>query len=439
MGSIRVFNLGKAYKRYQSHWARLAEWFLPFGPPRHELKWVLQGINFRVEPGQALGIVGINGAGKSTLLKLITGTAAASTGQVAMTGRVAAMLELGMGFHPDFTGRQNVFMAGQLIGLTHDEIGHLMPQIEDFAEIGEYIDQPVRVYSSGMQMRLAFAVATAKRPDVLIVDEALSVGDAYFQHKSFDRIRSFRAQGTTLLLVSHDKSAIQAVCDRAILLDAGRVLKEGAPEEIMDYYNAMLAERENGKVRSVRVEQHGSGKAQTISGTGEARVSDIALLDAQGTRLEVVDVGAVVTLQIKVALHAPIPRMVLGYMVKDRLGQTVFGTNTEHKQCPLLDLAPGEEVTYRFRFPLNLGPGSYSVATAIVSTDTHLVNNYEWRDLALVFTVMNMSHAYFEGSAWIDPAIEIERASGSGQQLGQQTAAQTAAESDGQSSQQPNH
>jgi len=171
---------------------------------------------------------------------MITGTTQPTTGGVHITGRVAAMLELGMGFHPDFTGRQNAFMAGQLLGYGVDEIAHLMPEIEAFAEIGDYIDQPVRVYSSGMQMRLAFSVATAHRPDVLIVDEALSVGDAYFQHKSFARIREFRERGTTLLLVSHDKGAIQAICDRAILLNSGRLVREGEPEEVMDYYNALL-------------------------------------------------------------------------------------------------------------------------------------------------------------------------------------------------------
>src|SRR5579862_3817599 len=223
MGTIRVSQLGKAYKYYPTRWSRLAEWLVPFGPPRHELKWVLRDINFHVSPGESVGIIGINGAGKSTLLKLIAGTAIATKGSVAMTGRVAALLELGMGFHPDFTGRQNAFMAGQLLGLGTQELLALMPEIEAFAEIGDYVDQPVRVYSSGMQMRLAFSVATAKRPDILIVDEALSVGDAYFQHKSFDRIREFKQQGTTLLMVSHDKTAIQSICDRAILLDAGRL------------------------------------------------------------------------------------------------------------------------------------------------------------------------------------------------------------------------
>jgi lipopolysaccharide transport system ATP-binding protein len=405
MGAIVVSSLGKAYKQYPTRWSRLAEWMLP-GRPRHKLKWVLQDVSFRVAPGEAVGLIGINGAGKSTLLKLITGTTQPTTGSVYMEGRVAALLELGMGFHPDFTGRQNVYMAGQLLGMTVEEITALMPEIEAFADIGDYMDQPVRVYSSGMQMRVAFSVATARRPDILIVDEALSVGDAYFQHKSFDRIRQFRKEGTTLLLVSHDKQAIQSVCDRALLLENGRLAREGAPEEIMDYYNALIAERENGTVRQLDA---GEGRTQTVSGTGEATVTDIALLDEHGQRVEVVDVGAAVTLEVRVAAKAAIPRMVLGYMIKDRLGQPMYGTNTHLKELPLDGVRAGDEITYRFRFPMNLGPGNYSVATAIVSTDTHLVNNYEWRDLALVFTVMNMRRPHFEGSAWLDPVIDIQR------------------------------
>lgn len=404
MGSITVSHLGKAYKQYPTRWSRLAEWLLPFRGPRHQLKWILQDINFHVAPGEAVGLIGINGAGKSTLLKLITGTTQPTTGSVTMQGRVAALLELGMGFHPDFTGRQNVYMAGQLLGMSVDEITRLMPEIEAFAEIGDYIDQPVRVYSSGMQMRVAFSVATARRPDILIVDEALSVGDTYFQHKSFERIRQYRRLGTTLLLVSHDKQAIQSVCDRAILLDGGRLARVGKPEEIMDYYNAMIAEREN---QTVRVTERADGKVQTISGTGEASVADIALLDEHGARVEVVDVGSTVTLEVTVQAHADIPRMVLGYMIKDRLGQAMYGTNTHLKQMPLEEVKAGARLRYCFAFAMNLGPGTYSVSTAIVSTDTHLVNNYEWRDLALVFTVMNMHRPHFEGTAWIDPTVNI--------------------------------
>jgi len=406
MGKISVRQLGKAYKLYPTRGARLREWLLPFRGPQHRLKWILQDISFEVAPGEAVGLIGINGAGKSTLLKLISGTSQPSTGSVYMEGKVAALLELGMGFHPDFTGRQNVYMAGQLIGLSVDEITALMPDIEAFAEIGDYLDQPVRVYSSGMQMRVAFAVATARRPDILIVDEALSVGDTYFQHKSFERIRQYRRLGTTLLLVSHDKQAIQSVCDRAILLDGGRLARQGKPEEIMDYYNAMIAERENS---TLRLSQRDDGKLQVTSGTGEATVAHIALRNAAGDAVEVVDVGEAVTLEVTVAVHAPIPRMVLGYMIKDRLGQPMYGTNTHLKELPLADLQAGQQVTYRFGFAMNLGAGSYSIATAIVSTATHLVNNYEWRDLALVFTVVNMRRPHFEGSAWLDPHIEINR------------------------------
>nr|EJJ8492468.1 ABC transporter ATP-binding protein [Escherichia coli] len=169
----------------------------------------------------------MNGAGKSTLLKIITGTTAPTHGNISVKGRVAALLELGMGFHPDFTGKENVFMSGQLMGLTSAEIDELMPDIEAFAEIGDYINQPVRTYSSGMQVRLAFAIATAVRPQLLIIDEALSVGDAYFQAKCFNRIRNFKKRGTTLLIVSHDQAAIANICTRAILLDKGRVVADG--------------------------------------------------------------------------------------------------------------------------------------------------------------------------------------------------------------------
>ena len=406
MGAITVTGLGKAYKQYPTRWSRLAEWMLPWKGRRHNLHWVLRDISFRVEPGEAVGVIGINGAGKSTLLKIITGTTQPTTGSVQISGRVAALLELGMGFHPDFTGRQNTYMAGQLLGLPVEEIAALIPQIEAFAEIGDYIDQPVRVYSSGMQLRLAFSVATAHRPDVLIVDEALSVGDAYFQHKSFDRIRDFREAGTTLLIVSHDKQAIQSICDRAVLLDGGRLAKEGDPESVTDFYNALLADRQN---HTVKQEVRDDGRIETVSGTGEATVVEVALLNDKGEQVEVVDVGASVTLQVTVVAHTWIQRLVLGYMIKDRLGQPVFGTNTHHMERPLFDFVPGSRATFRFRFNAALGPGSYSVAIALHGTDTHLTNNYEWRDLALIFNVANMSRPSFVGNAWLPPEIAIDR------------------------------
>ncbi|AYH45335.1 ABC transporter ATP-binding protein [Azoarcus sp. DN11] len=406
MGTISVVNLGKAYKQYPTRWSRLLEWITPSHKRHHTLKWVLRDVSFTVNAGEAVGILGINGAGKSTLLKMITGTTQPTSGSIHVAGRTAALLELGMGFHPDFTGRQNVFMAGQLLGLSMEEITRLMPEIEAFAEIGNYLDEPVRVYSSGMQMRLAFSVATAQRPDVLIVDEALSVGDAYFQHKSFDRIREFRNQGTTLLIVSHDKGAIQSICDRAILLNGGRLAMEGEPEAVIDYYNAMLAERENQTVRQHVID---SGKVQTISGSGEAAIIEIDLLDENNERIEVVSVGKPVKLKVVVEAKVAIPELVLGYMIKDRFGQPVFGTNTHHLKRKLTDVPAGAVTTFMFGFPANLGPGTYSIAAALHTADTHIGKNYEWRDLAVVFNVINIDKDLFVGAAWLPPTMECYR------------------------------
>ena len=404
MGKLVVSHVGKAYKRYAGKWARMLEWLT--GKTRHDKNWVLRDIHFTVNPGEAVGIVGVNGAGKSTLLKIITGTTQPSSGSVHTEGRVAALLELGMGFHPDFTGRQNVFMAGQLLGLHSDEIAACLPAIEAFAEIGDYIDRPVRTYSSGMQMRLAFSVATAVRPAVLIVDEALSVGDAYFQHKSFNKIREFREQGTTLLIVSHDRSAIQSLCDRAILLERGFVIKDGPPEEVMDFYNALIAERENATVEVKRLDD---GRAQTTSGTGEARVASIELRNEQGETVEYVNVGEPVRLEVKIRLHADLPELVFGYMIKDRLGQPVFGTNTHHLKVEMAQLKKDELLTLVFSFPANIGLGSYSVSTALHVADTHLATSYEWRDQALMFNVVNLNRHQFVGVNWIPPQVEYQR------------------------------
>ncbi|MDD1140277.1 ABC transporter ATP-binding protein [Pseudomonas sp. TNT2022 ID233] len=406
MGHIRVTGLGKAYKQYPTRWSRLAEWLIPFSPMRHRQHWVLQDVNFEIAPGEAVGIVGVNGAGKSTLLKMITGTTQPTCGQIQLEGRVAALLELGMGFHPDFTGRQNAVMAGQLLGMQVEDIEALMPDIERFAEIGEAIDHPVRTYSSGMQMRLAFSVATARRPDILIVDEALSVGDAYFQHKSFDRIRSFRKAGTTLLIVSHDRSAIQSICDSAILLEGGHMVMHDKPEAVMDYYNALLAERE-GQV--VRQETLAGGQVQTVSGTGEAGILSVRLLDERERSIDAAEVGQPVTLEVEVEIRQDIERLVLGFMIKDRLGQAMYGINTHRQNQALEDLRAGERITYRFAFVMGLGKGNYSVALSLSRLDSHLDRNFEWRDYGLVFHVINNRREDFVGCSWLGASTSITR------------------------------
>lgn len=404
MGKITVSNLGKAYKKYSSRSMRLAETLIPGVGPLHTIQWVLQDLNFVVQPGEAIGIIGINGAGKSTLLKMLAGTVMPTKGSVTVSGKVAALLELGMGFHPDFTGRQNVFMAGQLLGLKTKEVADLMSEIEAFAEIGDYIDQPVRVYSSGMQMRLAFSVATASRPDILIIDEALSVGDAYFQHKSFDRIRRFQKAGTTLLLVSHDKAAIQSICDRAILLDAGKLAMEDKPELVMDYYNAMLADRENKSI--AQASSLGSEVVQTKSGSGEVTIAEVAFLDGDFKKIEVARVGQDVKLKVVAKCNQAVDDLVVGYLIKDRLGQDIFGTNTFHCKYQMKSLLKDQVIGVEFDFDLNLGPGSYSISIALHANDNHLSQNFEWIDRAVVFTVINVGENDFIGSSWLPPRVK---------------------------------
>jgi lipopolysaccharide transport system ATP-binding protein len=410
-GELQARNVGKAYRRWGSEWLRALSWFgLPVKPA--EEHWVLRHIDFKVGPGESVGIVGQNGAGKSTLLKLITGTTRPSEGSVASQGRVAAILELGMGFNADLTGRENAFHTAGLMGHEHAEIERLMPAIESFAEIGEYFDQPVRTYSSGMQMRVAFSVATAVRPDLLIVDEALAVGDAYFIHKSFQRIREYREAGTTLLIVSHDATAIQSLCDRAILIERGRVLLDGAPQEIFDYYNALIAEKENSTIDVERREKF----VATQSGTGEAVFESVRLLDASGADIEYLSVGVPVTLRVTARAHHDLGGLVFGYMLRDRLGQAVFGTNTHYTGQELADVRAGDLIEFDASFRADLGPGTYSVSLALHSQETHLVNNYQWKDLALIFTVANTDKIKFSGVAYLPPQIGIKRFNSDGSQ-----------------------
>ena len=407
-GELHVQDLGKSYRQWGSEWRRVASWFAPSIAPREE-HWVLKDVSFSIGPGEAVGIVGQNGAGKSTLLKLITGTTQPTQGQVQLRGRVAAILELGMGFNPDLTGRQNAYHSAGLMGHSQADIERTMPAIEAFAEVGEYFDQPVRTYSSGMQMRVAFSVATAFKPDLLIVDEALSVGDSYFQHKSFDRIRQFRNEGVSIMFVTHSMGDVRTLCDRVILLDKGRVLKDGQPDEVVDYYNALIAAKENAKL-NVEQRRKKNGWLLTKSGTGEARVKTIQLLDvALGKELAVAQVGQAVELRLEASIHADIPRLVLGYMIRDKQGHVVWGTNTWHTRQIQEDVKSGEMVVFRLPFTCTLGPGSYSVSPALVSSDTHLFDNYEWVDNLLVFDVINVDRDIFIGSNWLDAQFSIAR------------------------------
>lgn len=363
MSFIRVNNIGKAYKRYFKKSGRFLEW-LGLGV-HHELVWVLRDVSFDVQPGEAVGIVGINGAGKSTLLKIITGTVKPTTGTVEIGGRVSALLELGMGFHPDFTGRENVYMAAQLKGMTRDEVEQRMREIEEFAEIGDYIDQPVRVYSSGMQVRLAFSVATCVRPDILIVDEALSVGDAAFQRKCFRRIEDFRADGTTLLFVSHSTEAVKKICNRAIFLKNGAIVAIGSAKRVCDEYERFLfgGPNKNNHTSNESIallDQNLISSCEVSYGNFAAVIERIWLSDDDDNVINVIPAHRDFWVNYTVKFNEEVVSPVFAMMIKTKEGIAIYGTDTtwlEYKDTGFFYAEERKKIAFRLKN--NLAPGVY--------------------------------------------------------------------------------
>ncbi|WP_315784664.1 ABC transporter ATP-binding protein [Bradyrhizobium sp. SZCCHNPS1003] len=403
---LSAAGLGKCYTTYKRSSHRFLSWLGIDIAPQSEY-WAVRDVNFVLQPGAALGLIGQNGAGKSTLLKLVTGTVKPTTGAIGLRGRVCSILELGLGFNPEFTGRENIYHSGGLLGFSAEALDSLMTGIEDFAEIGDFIDQPLRVYSSGMQARLAFSLITAVRPDILIVDEVLSVGDSYFQHKSFDRIRQFKAEGTSILLVTHGLGDVRSLCDRVLLMDKGQVIRDGDPGEVIDYYNAMIAEKESAKL-TIEQRRAKHGWVETKSGTGEVIIRSLVLRDAETkAEVSVARTGQELELVLKADVQEAVPALVLGFMLRHRNGHVMWGTNTWHTKQIVRSLGAGQHVTYTMGFSCMFGPGSYSFSPALVSSDTHFDNNYEWRDNMLVFDVINSDRPVFIGSQYLPVTFQI--------------------------------
>lgn len=383
---LKVDNVWKAFNLYRSRRDRFMAALFGGGASRASVKTALAGISFDLQAGESVGIVGENGAGKSSLLKIITGVMAPSSGRVIVNGRVSALLELGLGFDPEFTGRENARFSLNLLGLDTMRTPELVAEIEDFAEIGQYFDEPVRTYSTGMKIRLAFAVATALRPETLIVDEALSVGDAYFQHKCFKRIRRFREEGTTLLFVSHDPGAVISLCDRALLLDAGVIIKDGSPRDVMDFYNALIARKKS----NYDIDDSSIGSSErkgTRSGDKAAVITKVAALK-DGEPVNGISSGGKLTLRVYFDTKIPIEDFTCGISVRDRLGNELFGTNTRHLEAAPPHYRPGSGGHVDFEFDsVWLGPGHYSVTVALHSGFVHTEGNHDWWDTAFVFHV----------------------------------------------------
>lgn len=366
MSLIVVNNLGKSFRNYRSELQRIARWFyLPVSPS--EEHWVVRDISFTVEAGDAIGFVGQNGAGKSTLLKMITGTLQPTEGSVQINGRIAAILELGMGFSPELTGRQNVYHASGLMGFSAEKIEQNLQEIQAFADIGEYFDEPVRTYSSGMQVRLAFSVATAVRPDILIVDEALAVGDAAFQRKCYRRIEEFQEKGTTLLLVTHDIETVKKICNKALFLQHGGVVAYGPAKSVCDTYEKALFG--NAKLTSKTSQPHEAkplvdpnlmSDCEVAYGDGRAVIESIWLESTEGQIANVFGIQDKLILKYNVQFNHAASDIVFAFMVKTREGVALLGMDTSHiQEIKNRRFNAGESILIRFELENFFAPGNY--------------------------------------------------------------------------------
>ena len=385
-GALSIKGVGKAYRLYGNKWGRAAEW-LGLGR-RHHLHWVLNDINLELSPGEALGVVGENGAGKSTLLKLITGVSRPTAGHIEVVGQISALLELGIGFNAAFTGRQNAVHTLRLSGVPEAQLADLLTDIETFADLGDYFDYPVRMYSSGMQCRLGFATATATRPDVLIVDEALAVGDIFFQQRCYDRISDFRERGTTLLFVSHSAPAVFALCDRAVLLQDGAVAIDGSPREVIDLYNAQVVARSSGAGMKVVSQQEGAaadapgvtfkeeacaqdvdqaaGEATTTGSysAGATRLASVAVLQHQKPAAAVMT-DAPMTVRVSAQFQDAVTDPHVGFQVRDTRGEVLYRAHTHGLGAVLGDASAGDVIEVDFSFAPDLMPGDYTLTVGI--------------------------------------------------------------------------
>ena len=382
MDAVIVENGSKNYRIYAKPADRLKELIFR-GRKFHEDFWALRDVSFRVPAGSTFGVVGENGSGKSTLLQMIAGTLQPSEGKVTINGRVAALLELGAGFNPEFTGKENVILNAAIMGLTEEETVARLPEIERFAEIGSFIDQPVKTYSSGMYVRLAFAVAIHVDPEILLVDEALSVGDVYFQQRCMRRIRQMKQDGKTILFVSHDVTAVKNLCDSAIWLEHGKLQAIGEPDAVVGKYLAAMTLRRDpyasDGIRSstARIANGNGLVVRTLPnvdhrwGNRHAEIIGIQILDARGIPCETSEHGGQIVVRVSAAFHEDVAQPIVGIMMRNRLGEDICGINTSAEGVELPPARAGQcfTVDFNLKLPL-LVPGNYHVSPA-VAQGTH--------------------------------------------------------------------
>jgi ABC-type polysaccharide/polyol phosphate transport system ATPase subunit len=382
---IDAAGLGRMYQLYDRPQDRLKQAFLWGRKKLYREFWALREVSFKVRRGEALGIIGRNGSGKSTLLQMVAGTLRPSEGRLRVQGRAAALLELGSGFNPAFTGRENVYVNGAILGMTRREIDARFDQILEFAEIGDFIDQPVKTYSSGMVVRLAFAVQVCVEPELLIVDEALSVGDIFFQQKCFTRAREIVARGTTLLLVSHDVGAVRNLCHRVLLLDAGRLVFAGDSADAVARYYALVGQdlpaRAEFKVSVHEATEEARKSRATLRRASILHADDTKRHGPRGLAIEAarvsdrdgrttlaVEMLQPLTFDILVRANRSIAAPNVGVEISDRFGNLVYGTGALQLGRSLPALQAGDEILLRFAIEMSVQPGEYTFALAAAET-----------------------------------------------------------------------
>lgn len=364
---IQVQHLSKMYKLYDKPSDRLKEALGLSRKKRYREHYALNDVNFDIEEGECVGIIGVNGSGKSTILKIITGVLNPTEGEVKVNGRISALLELGAGFNMEYSGLENVYLNGTMIGFSKEEIDARLDDILAFADIGDYIHQPVKMYSSGMFVRLAFAVAINIDPEILIVDEALSVGDVFFQAKCYHKFEEFKAQGKTILFVSHDLSSISKYCDRVILLHKGQMLDQGTPKAMVDMYKQLLVHQDPVK--------QGEGTSQGDSenwregfqvnpdtleyGEKQAEIVDFVVLDEKGRQSNTIEKGTTFQIKMRVQFHESIQEPILAYTFKNIQGTEITGTNTMYEKASVEHPEAGRECVVTFEQQMDLQGGEY--------------------------------------------------------------------------------
>lgn len=376
--AISVQDVTKIYRLYDKPIDRLLEAMSITKKTYHKKFFALDKISFEIEKGTTVGIIGTNGSGKSTILKIITGVLNPSSGNVEVEGNISALLELGAGFNMDYTGIENIYMNGTMMGFGREEMEKKLPEILEFADIGDFVHQPVKTYSSGMFVRLAFALAINVEPEILIVDEALSVGDVFFQAKCYKKMDEIRQKGTTILMVTHDMGSVIKYCDKVILLNKGSFVAEGKAGEIVDLYKKILANRfeieEEAKGDKLPVEAKATdtGKLMKESlsinpnvteyGDKRAEIYDLGLIDSKGEISNLLIKGEEFTIRERIRFFADIKQPIFTYTIKDKKGTELSGTNTMFELTDIEEVHAGDSYDVEFRQKMNLQGGEYLIS-----------------------------------------------------------------------------